>query len=356
MQYSDDNWLALLHAIETGDRRLNANSRANMADDLFNLARCGLVSYALVYRLLRIWCTHETAYGPWRAVLDNLDDLLVATQATPSGQSQRIQQLIAAQILLPYRTIVLSPVRDSDTDANDDDHLNVHLTRMACATLQLTECRAAMQLAYDRLLAASANLTLPRRVLDLDAAYTVLCSNLGQDGGWSVWWTIRNALGNNHHDGVDVDTDFERMLVRSLACAVQPVMLRNFVGLLGNATMRPYRADIYAAAARNAIARWLVLEWLFEHSGGSRAPNYDGTNTGADAEAVLNFFHSLATPMEFEMLQRIFEVYPELHDIRSAPARWQSIVANIRANMAWRRRLDGEWIDNIEEAAVEEKQ
>lgn len=351
-----------MQAITKGDRQLNAVARASIADDIFNLARCGLVPYTLVYRLLRIWSTHETEYASWKAVVDNLEDILFVVQASPTEQSQRIQRLIENEIVRPFRQIMQSPVRDSDANGSTDD-LKTILTRLACATLRLADCTEGIRLEYERILATSANLTLSGRLRNLDEAYTVLCTSLALDAsGWSVWRMIRNVLGrstNNDVDG-DLDTDFERMLVRSLACSTQPVMLRNFVALLGNMTMRPYRSDIYAAAARNPISRWFVLEYLFENAASNSATNIsnsliansnnDDDNDDID-DGMLEFFRHLSTPMEFEMLQRIFEVYPQLSLVseRADQARWKRIVASIRANIAWKRRLDTEW-NEIEEA------
>lgn len=75
VNYSPSNWIGLLNAIENNDPQISETAQAIIADDLFGLARYGLVNYTLPLRMLSVLSANECesmSYAPWRAVIDNL--------------------------------------------------------------------------------------------------------------------------------------------------------------------------------------------------------------------------------------------------------------------------------------------
>lgn len=258
-------------------------SRACLADDLFNLARFGLASYKHVFRLLTVWSSVESDHAPWQAVINNMQLLLDA--AAESNRFGGLRRFVAEQTAVAFERLVQSPSLPP-LGQTISARLSSDLTRFACTSLQLADCAARMRAPFERMRVELRNLSASDAFPRLDEAYTVLCTGLAMPtagGGWSDWALVHDAIGS-----VD-DGPLNRMLIRALACAVQPAMQRGFVGLLERESVRRYRTTVFQMAGRNAVLRMFVLEYLL----GVEQRRTDD---------VMGFFGSLASQWEFDMV------------------------------------------------------
>lgn len=71
VNYSVDNWRALVKALRENPQTFSTKTRAQLIDDSLNLARDGFLSYAIAFDLV-MDLEVETSFLPWSAAMRNL--------------------------------------------------------------------------------------------------------------------------------------------------------------------------------------------------------------------------------------------------------------------------------------------
>ena len=71
--YEEENWIALIQSLKT-KKSINLLDRAQLIDDIMNLARSNHASYDLVLDLLT-YLRHESDFIPWESAFKALDFL-----------------------------------------------------------------------------------------------------------------------------------------------------------------------------------------------------------------------------------------------------------------------------------------
>ena len=71
--YDEENWRALIHSLKT-TKQINRLNRAQLIDDIMNLARTNYASYELALDLL-LYLRLEDDFIPWEAAFRSLSFL-----------------------------------------------------------------------------------------------------------------------------------------------------------------------------------------------------------------------------------------------------------------------------------------
>ena len=71
VDYDEENWKALTHSLKT-TKNINRLNRAQLIDDVMNLARSSHVSYEVALDLL-LYLRQENDYVPWEAAFGTFE-------------------------------------------------------------------------------------------------------------------------------------------------------------------------------------------------------------------------------------------------------------------------------------------
>lgn len=74
VNYDIVNWNAIKETLKKDVNAIHVLNRAQIVDDLFNLAEAGYLDYGFTFDILE-YLTEETEYQPWKSALRGLDQL-----------------------------------------------------------------------------------------------------------------------------------------------------------------------------------------------------------------------------------------------------------------------------------------
>ncbi|XP_017020701.1 membrane alanyl aminopeptidase [Drosophila kikkawai] len=93
VNYTENNWHAIHQVLNTADHGgIHENNRAQIVDDLFNLARAGQISYNLTLQVIEYLET-ETNYIPWTSAFNGFNFLTIRLGNDTANFNSYIQQL-----------------------------------------------------------------------------------------------------------------------------------------------------------------------------------------------------------------------------------------------------------------------
>lgn len=84
VNYDNDNWRQLVLQLNTTHREIHVLNRAQLIDDSFNLARAGLLDYAIALDL-STYLNNEDDYIPWYAAMDCLSYVVERMRRSDQG-------------------------------------------------------------------------------------------------------------------------------------------------------------------------------------------------------------------------------------------------------------------------------
>lgn len=84
VNYDNDNWRQLVLQMNSTHREIHVLNRAQLIDDSLNLARAGLLDYAIALDL-STYLNHEDDYIPWYAAMECLSYVVERMRRSDEG-------------------------------------------------------------------------------------------------------------------------------------------------------------------------------------------------------------------------------------------------------------------------------
>eukprot|EP00099_Drosophila_melanogaster_P028720 NP_732654.1 uncharacterized protein Dmel_CG31198 [Drosophila melanogaster] len=204
--YSDDNWHAIHHALITANwGGIHENNRAQIVDDLFNLARAGYVTYNLTLDVIEYLQT-ETNYIPWTSAFNGFNYLTIRLGNDTADFNYYIQTLTNKA----YNQLGFN---EASNDTALDIYLRTKILSWACR-YGSSDCISQAQ-GYFQSLA-----TVPKNI-----RATVYCVGL-REGGEAEFQALYNKFKNE-----TVATE-ETLLQNSFGCVKTQSLIEKVFDLI----------------------------------------------------------------------------------------------------------------------------
>lgn len=199
VNYDDQNWRAIGNALKSVNHgEIHVLNRAQIIDDLFNLARVGYLSYDFILNIIE-YVKDEQHYLPWYATLNGLSYLL-----------QRIPDEAYKNNSFSFVNNLLTNIYEHlDFKSNDD-----HQTKLNRINILNWACKYGNEKCQERATKEFDNVINKNKNIDPDWKPAVYCTGLRETrGNWDKLWdryvktnyateqtTILTALGCTKDD------------------------------------------------------------------------------------------------------------------------------------------------------------
>lgn len=122
----------------------------------------------------------------------------------------------------------------------------------------------------------------------LDEIKMIACTAI-KHGGQSEWNLVLGGLQTN-------DYNYNRILVASLGCTTNPLLLNTYLSMLTNSTFLQYTPDILQSLASNKVAKVYGLEYVYRQ--------FDSlVKSGVTLRSLVPLLRSISTELEYKMVR-----------------------------------------------------
>uniref|UniRef100_A0A182JF00 Aminopeptidase n=1 Tax=Anopheles atroparvus TaxID=41427 RepID=A0A182JF00_ANOAO len=209
VNYDAHNWELIVEALHENPMQIHRRNRAQLVNDVYNLARADRVDFALALRLMA-YLRKETEYAPWTAAGSALTYFHNKLRGTPNFEHFRLYvNRLLADI---YPTLALTE-RPEETMLQR--YLKQFLTTWACR-VGYGDCLEQMRQA----LVAAQQANTP---VHPDVATAVYCNGLAADAGNDAFVWVYEQFKNSNNQA------YRTVLIDALACSRNPAQLSSFI-------------------------------------------------------------------------------------------------------------------------------
>ncbi|KAM0729596.1 Aminopeptidase N [Formica fusca] len=320
VNYDTYSWRRLINQLDSeGFESIHVLNRAQIIDDLFNLARATYVDYELVLNASR-YLTRETNHLPWKAFFNGLS--YVYERFEKQSEYQEYLERYISKILSKMYEKIGFDDRDDDKFL---DRLNREIILQWACKINNMKCVTKSK---DLFVAWRNNI---QKRIPCNARPAVYCTAIknGIKNDWDFLW--KEYLETNF------DSE-KKIIINALGCSTDKTVLQNYLGKAiekynpTNAAIR--RQDVSAVFASVYSASQLgvnvTLDFLIADI--SKVLDYFG-----NWDDVATLFHNVASHIsswdQYNKLNKFVESYIILH----APnkARFASAVTTAKTNLIW---------------------
>ncbi|KAL6443889.1 hypothetical protein ACFW04_001722 [Cataglyphis niger] len=332
VNYDTYSWRRLIDQLDSERfESIHVLNRAQIIDDLFNLARATYVDYELVLNASR-YLTRETNHLPWKAFFNGLS--YVYERFEQSEHQKHLEKYILKILSTMYNKIGFN-------DRDDDkflDKLNREMILQWACKLNNKEC---VKNSKDLFMAWQNNIY---KRIPCNARSAVYCTAI-KEGNTFDWNFLYQQYLNTNFDSE------RKIIMNALGCSTDKAMLKSYL----QAAIQEYntaaiirRQDVSAVFASVYSASQLgvtvTLDFLITNI--SRVLDYFD-----NWDDVATLFHNVASHIsnwdQYNKLRKFVDSYVTLH----APdkARFASAISTAEGNLIWYQRHNqtiNQWIKN----------
>ncbi|KAG9508960.1 Aminopeptidase N [Fragariocoptes setiger] len=327
VNYDVTNWRLILNQLLTDQTKIEPINRAQIIDDVFNLARNGMLDYQLAMDASK-YLRNENNYFAWDTALKSLTFLHNMLERTPMFGHWKAY---LAQLIEPF----YDQYKDqswhrqqlsADDDAPDDNDALAQYNRanaIAWSCKISDHCRLKARDLFDRWRSSGRNYIEP------SLREIIYCNVVrhGKESDWDFLW--------RQYDREQSANERDRIL-KALACSRELWMLNRFLEWTFDPTKSIRRQDaalVFSAVVKNEHGRdtafnflrnrWLTIRTYFGSSLFSR--NY--------GKLIKPLSVYLNTPSELQQMQQFYKLVSD--DIGKAKRAFVQSIEQIQSNVDW---------------------
>ncbi|XP_072291149.1 aminopeptidase N-like [Eucyclogobius newberryi] len=329
VNYDLGNWERLLIQLNSEHQVIPLINRAQLIDDVFNLARARLVSATLALRTT-LFLSAETEYMPWQSALDNMQYYYLMLDQTNVYQPlQDYMKSLVTPLYLHFKTITSEwteiPARHTD------QYNQVNAIRVACQT-GVTECQNLTSLWFRQWMDSPHNNMIPPNVRSV-----VYCSAIaaGAEGEWDFGWSQFKSAA--------VASEASKLMT-ALACATKPELLQRYLSYTLNATMirKQDASSVITAVASNRQGQRLA--WDFVREQWEYMYTEYGVGSFSFASIISGVTARFSTQTELQQLKDFVNEHKHL-GFGSATLAVEQALERTEANIKWLQQNQQEVLD-----------
>ncbi|XP_047482312.1 aminopeptidase N-like isoform X2 [Penaeus chinensis] len=262
VNYDAENWNLIIQQLKDNHEALHVINRAQIIDDVLNLARGGQVSYDTALSV-NVYLGKEVEFVPWDSALNNLA-YLENMFTRSSGYGDLKSYLL--DILIPlYNSVGFD---DNLNDPHLDQFKRVKALAWAC-NLGYQDCVDKSQGLFNSWVQNPSNTSL----ISPNLKSTVYCTGVAEGGEdeWNFAW--EQYINSN------VATEKSKLL-SAMGCTKEVWILSRYLDMAfteGSGIRKQDASQVFAAVARNDVGRYLA--WNFLRDQWQQIADYTGTFT-----------------------------------------------------------------------------
>jgi len=313
VNYDESMWTAITNQLMTNHTAIASANRAQLIDDVFSLARPGVVSQVVALNVSQ-YLSEEVEYVPWTAASSNFGYIRRMLAETPG--IDLLQRYMQKQIRKAYNNVTWNETRD---DPHLTQRLRILSIDLAC-TYKDPSCLSEASEQFKNL--ASSN-SVSVGVNVRGAAY---CYGIKKGG------TVEWNQAFEKYTTSNLATE-QVMILQALACTDQAFILAEYLRMTNNESLirRQDMTTVFVYVARNTNGQQLAWDFI--------RVNW---NTIYSRFAVFSLSNILSAVTEsFSTQARLDELQAFIQEnankLGSAQRTAQQAVESTKANIAWRQ-------------------
>ncbi|XP_047482307.1 aminopeptidase N-like isoform X1 [Penaeus chinensis] len=286
VNYDAENWNLIIQQLKDNHEALHVINRAQIIDDVLNLARGGQVSYDTALSV-NVYLGKEVEFVPWDSALNNLA-YLENMFTRSSGYGDLKSYLL--DILIPlYNSVGFD---DNLNDPHLDQFKRVKALAWAC-NLGYQDCVDKSQGLFNSWVQNPSNTSL----ISPNLKSTVYCTGVAEGGEdeWNFAW--EQYINSN------VATEKSKLL-SAMGCTKEVWILSRYLDMAfteGSGIRKQDASQVFAAVARNDVGRYLA--WNFLRDQWQQIADYYGSGFFAIARIIKAATISFNTKLELAELE-----------------------------------------------------
>lgn len=292
VNYDAENWNLIIQQLKDQHESIHVINRAQIIDDVLNLARAGQVSYDTALSV-NAYLGKEVEYVPWDTALNNLG-YLENMFTRSSGYGDLKSYLL--DILIPLYNSV--GFEDNLNDPHLDQYKRVKALSWAC-NLGYQDCVDNSQSLFNTWVLNPTNTSL----ISPNLKSTVYCTGVAEGGEeeWNFAW--EQYINSN------VATEKAKLL-SAMGCTKEVWILSRYLDMAfteGSGIRKQDASQVFAAVARNDVGRYLA--WNYLRDQWQKIADYTGTFTtlGDMVNTVSYEFNTREEKHELELFKQQHE-------------------------------------------------
>lgn len=293
VNYDAENWNLIIQQLKDQHESIHVINRAQIIDDVLNLARAGQVSYDTALSV-NAYLGKEVEYVPWDTALNNLG-YLENMFTRSSGYGDLKSYLL--DILIPLYNSV--GFEDNLNDPHLDQYKRVKALSWAC-NLGYQDCVDNSQSLFNTWVLNPTNTSL----ISPNLKSTVYCTGVAEGGEeeWNFAW--EQYINSN------VATEKAKLL-SAMGCTKEVWILSRYLDMAfteGSGIRKQDASQVFAAVARNDVGRYLA--WNYLRDQWQKIADYYGSGFFAIARIIKAATRAFNTKLELAEL----ELFKQQHE------------------------------------------
>ncbi|KAK7892008.1 hypothetical protein WMY93_023971 [Mugilogobius chulae] len=305
VNYDLGNWERLLIQLNTNHWVIPLINRAQIIDDVFNLARARLVSTTLALRTT-LFLSAETEYMPWQSALDNMHYYYLMLDRTEVYQPlQDYMKMLVTPLFLHFKNITSEWTEDP---ARHTDQYNQTVDGQTPE--QHDSCKPAL-------------------------SGLLQCHSCWAEREWDFGWSqFKNA---------SVTSEASK-LMSALSCATKPELLQRYLSFTLNSTMirKQDASSVITNVASNRVGQ--SLAWEFVREQWKFMFTEYGVGSFSFASIISGVTARFSTETELQQLKDFVEEHKHL-GFGSATLAVEQALERTKANIKWLQENQQEVLD-----------
>ena len=346
VNYDERNWRLLIDQLNKNHTQILTTNRAQLLDDIFELAKCSVLDYKFAMEATR-YLKSERDYMSWDAVLKSfayIDEMLERTSIYGEWKDY------VAGLIEPYYgrykdldwTTSSSGATDNNnnksrTALDQDDVLEQYNQQAAISwACQVNDhCIEKAKSVFRDWKTTNKNRILPSL---RSLAYCTAIAN-GNKEDWEFLW---QAYGREQNAS-------ERdKILRSLGCSRELWILSRYLEWIFNKA-KPIRrqdgATVFSVIAKNNYGRDIAFNFLRDRW--QMVKEFYGKSSFSFGHLIRSVSTSMNTQIELQHLKNFYELVKS--DVGSGKRTFQNSIEEVESNVEWRKRNYNtleEWLQN----------
>lgn len=253
VNYDEDNWKLIIQQLREDHTKIHVINRAQIIDDVLNLARSGLLEYQLALEVTT-YLNKENDYIPWAAALSGLEYIDEMLKETESYEDFKLYMRTLMDPLYKNLGYEMFP---------NDEHLVIFLRKLVVkwtCKFDKPECKEQTNSKFSEWKEKKNQDKQSQNPIDVNLRRSVYCNAIA-NGGQEEW-----EFGWERYTKSNVATEKE-MLLQALTCTEHIGMINRLLNMSLTKDSGIRRGDgpgVFSDIGKNSVARDVAFDFVWD--------------------------------------------------------------------------------------------
>ena len=329
VNYDLENWQKIIEALETKPTSINRINKGQIFNDLFSLAKVGMVPYNLTMESTK-YLLVETDYIPWASGLIGLG--YVKSMFSRTGGYGLLKKYLSNEMVQPYRSLGFNMQK---SDSIDDQSLRELIVSWMC-NIGYDDCQRQSEDLF-RAWMQSSNPDQDNPI-DPGVRGSVYCQAIkdGDEQEWNfLWQRLQRTSSANERNNI----------YKGLSCTQEVWILQRYLDMTldpGSPIRKQDGSSVISRIAKNPLGRYLTWNWL-RNQWVDVSAYFDTAISSAVGRIIKSVTKDFNTPFELQELQAFYEEHQ--NELGTAKRTTLNSIEMVKANVQWMKKYYNDILD-----------